>query len=426
MEKNNEFLFFDQHDYVPYNFDTNTRGLPISKDVDLPSNVLETSNNFSQNECNLPVIIQDLDLSLSLLEKDDNKVNKNKLHGENSSLFNIKYIIEDEKSVKLWECGFCKKMFHYQYMLMRHLPTHTNERKFQCLTCGKAFRQMSTLSQHRVIHSTERPKTHTDPKPHRCHLCPRAFHIKGNLQAHIYTHTNEIRYKCDVCGKGFIQMSNLMRHRVKIHQRTDKFNSVSQACDELFPKMDILKHREEYGYKLFTPSLSHSPDKQLMNKTDHKDGIVIEPIETVAMRRAIESNRIPYALLHPAKGEPVLVKVLPAGDKQILVPVMADNLKKHSHISVTSQVGEDGKLVGETVKMRIPIVAILKQQSNSEDPITISIADNEPHRELSDETRATNFESTSSGPTIDDVFNENEDFFPEGNYMITKPTEFLN
>ncbi|XP_057670682.1 zinc finger protein 143-like isoform X3 [Diorhabda carinulata] len=385
MEKNNEFLFFDQHDYVPYNFDTNTRGLPISKDVDLPSNVLETSNNFSQNECNLPVIIQDLDLSLSLLEKDDNKVNKNKLHGENSSLFNIKYIIEDEKSVKLWECGFCKKMFHYQYMLMRHLPTHTNERKFQCLTCGK-----------------------------------------GNLQAHIYTHTNEIRYKCDVCGKGFIQMSNLMRHRVKIHQRTDKFNSVSQACDELFPKMDILKHREEYGYKLFTPSLSHSPDKQLMNKTDHKDGIVIEPIETVAMRRAIESNRIPYALLHPAKGEPVLVKVLPAGDKQILVPVMADNLKKHSHISVTSQVGEDGKLVGETVKMRIPIVAILKQQSNSEDPITISIADNEPHRELSDETRATNFESTSSGPTIDDVFNENEDFFPEGNYMITKPTEFLN
>ncbi|XP_056629812.1 zinc finger protein 143-like [Diorhabda sublineata] len=385
MEKNNEFLFFDQHDYVPYNFDTNTRGLPISKDVDLPSNLLETSNNFSQNECNLPVIIQDLDLSLSLLEKDDNKVNKNKLHGENSSLFNIKYIIEDEKSVKLWECGFCKKMFHYQYMLMRHLPTHTNERKFQCLTCGK-----------------------------------------GNLQAHIYTHTNEIRYKCDVCGKGFIQMSNLMRHRVKIHQRTDKFNSVSQACDELFPKMDILKHREEYGYKLFTPSLSHSPDEQLMDKTDHNDGIVIEPIETVAMRRAIESNRIPYALLHPAKGEPVLVKILPAGDKQILVPVMADNLKKHSHISVTSQVGEDGKLVGETVKMRIPIVAILKQQSNSEDPITISIADNEPHRELSDETRATDFESTSSGPTIDDVFNENEDFFPEGNYMITKPTEFLN
>ncbi|KAJ8944345.1 hypothetical protein NQ318_016152 [Aromia moschata] len=90
------------------------------------------------------------------------------------------------------------KEFTHQYTLMRHLPTHTDERKFQCNTCGKAFRQMSTLSQHRAIHSTERPyicevcqktfnrvstlishrKTHTGLKPHRCHLCTKAFHQK--------------------------------------------------------------------------------------------------------------------------------------------------------------------------------------------------------------------------------------------------------
>lgn len=40
---------------------------------------------------------------------------------------------------------------------MRHLPTHTDERNFHCEVCNKSFRQLSTLSQHRAIHSNDRP-----------------------------------------------------------------------------------------------------------------------------------------------------------------------------------------------------------------------------------------------------------------------------
>lgn len=47
--------------------------------------------------------------------------------------------------------------FQHQYTLMRHLPTHTDERNFHCNACGKSFRQLSTLSQHKAIHSAERP-----------------------------------------------------------------------------------------------------------------------------------------------------------------------------------------------------------------------------------------------------------------------------
>lgn len=59
------------------------------------------------------------------------------------------------------------KEFRHQYTLMRHLPTHTDERNFKCDVCGKAFRQLSTLSQHKAIHS--------DARPYVCEFCKKTF-----------------------------------------------------------------------------------------------------------------------------------------------------------------------------------------------------------------------------------------------------------
>ncbi|CAG2066234.1 unnamed protein product [Timema podura] len=134
----------------------------------------------------------------------------------------MRYVERDGKLFKIWECGECGKKFRHQYTLMRHLPTHTNERNYNCNVCGKAFRQMSTLSQHRAIHSNARPyicevckktfnrvstlishrKTHLEEKPHKCNICGKGFHQKGNLRNHEFTHTNKRPYKCDTCNKG--------------------------------------------------------------------------------------------------------------------------------------------------------------------------------------------------------------------------------
>ncbi|KAL7305187.1 hypothetical protein TKK_0002580 [Trichogramma kaykai] len=185
-----------------------------------------------------------------------------------SKLHYVKYLNREGKTFKVWECGICSKEFRHQYTLMRHLPTHTDERNFKCDACGKAFRQLSTLSQHKAIHSDARPyvceycsktfnrvstlishrKTHSEQKPHKCYICNKGFHQKGNLRNHIFTHTNERPYKCDICNKGFNQMSNLVCHKAKAHAHSEKMQYSCNICSQEFSRRFSLRAHEEFEH----------------------------------------------------------------------------------------------------------------------------------------------------------------------------------
>lgn len=49
----------------------------------------------------------------------------------------------------------------------------------------------------------------------------------------------------------------------------------------------------------------------------YSNSILVDPIETPAMRDALTTNQVPFALLKPLHGDPVLVRVFPAGEKQV-------------------------------------------------------------------------------------------------------------
>ncbi|XP_031781305.1 serendipity locus protein H-1-like isoform X2 [Nasonia vitripennis] len=339
-----------------------------------------------------------------LIDKDDPR----------SRLHYVKYLKRDGKTLKIWECGICSKEFRHQYTLMRHLPTHTDERNFKCDACGKAFRQLSTLSQHKAIHSDARPyvcefckktfnrvstlishrKTHSEHKPHKCHHCGKGFHQKGNLRNHEFTHTNERPYKCDLCDKGFNQMSNLVCHKVKAHAHAEKMQYTCGICGKEFPRRSNLRSHEEFKHGIkyrqtaSTPetptnesrnlrrsvrvlnepeddqqgSFSDSRDRD-MHMTEFMENIIIDKIETKAMESALQQGQTPFALFKPAKGIPVLVKVTPSGSvNHLLTPATADDLKMSGKMdSSSTQLSDlDGS---KSVQIKVPVVATVTERN---------------------------------------------------------------
>ncbi|XP_066995404.1 uncharacterized protein [Anabrus simplex] len=390
----------------------------------------------------------------------------------------VKYIKAENKTVKIWECGTCGKEFRHQYTLMRHLPTHTDERNYKCEICGKAFRQMSTLSQHRAIHSDARPyvcelckktfnrvstlishrKTHSEHKPHKCGICGKGFHQKGNLRNHIFTHTNERPYKCDICGKGFNQMSNLMCHKAHSHGTKSPF--VCPLCNIEFPRKYALRSHEEYKHGIryrggiriqqMDPKsyrelvnrrqkrreeknlrIIHLPNgdrtladindiiprehdgqqlggayrsEHLRYRKEPSDGVLIDPINTRAMSTAKREGQTPFALLKPAKGIPVLVKVMPAANnKQMLVPATAEDLKSAGKITVQPNitVGSSGNGNIKAVQIKVPVVATVIQKVAADGQLSIEVEPPGPEQDLGyeQEVEAETEEADDSMPT---------------------------
>lgn len=146
--------------------------------------------------------------------------------------------------VREYKCDYpgCEKSFSKSSNLTQHKRIHTGERPFKCTVegCGKAFRQSGNLTKHlrSHTHSHLRWKRDSSAKPFKCSIqgCNKSFTAKSSLQIHLRTHSGEKPYVCSYegCKEAYHHRPALLTHEKKHFNNGQYFVCTHNNCNRQF------------------------------------------------------------------------------------------------------------------------------------------------------------------------------------------------
>ncbi|XP_042347661.1 telomere zinc finger-associated protein-like [Plectropomus leopardus] len=148
--------------------------------------------------------------------------------------------------VQTYTCGICSLTFDGREELRLHAASHTENMPFECSTCPEQFMQKDKLAAHMM-------KVHGFPKPHACTECPKTFLTPAELRLHKASkHQGEKPFKCEECGHRAPSRSGLSMHHKAVHRSERPF--VCNLCGYATTlknnlKMHMRIHSDERPYQ---------------------------------------------------------------------------------------------------------------------------------------------------------------------------------
>uniref|UniRef100_A0A3P9CTW7 C2H2-type domain-containing protein n=1 Tax=Maylandia zebra TaxID=106582 RepID=A0A3P9CTW7_9CICH len=177
-----------------------------------------------------------------------------------------------------YSCDQCDKSFRNLSSYSEHKRSHVTNKLFHCYQCAQTFTSLS-LKRHKRVHTGE--------KPYKCRHCDKSFSDSGNRNRHERTHM-EGNYSCDQCDKSFRNLSSYSEHK-RSHVTNKLFHCYQ--CAKTFTSLSALcKHQRDHSGLKSLPSLDHSESKE----TERSSGfsVRLKKLEIRLHRVQIESFKL--------------------------------------------------------------------------------------------------------------------------------------
>ncbi|KAH9488167.1 hypothetical protein Btru_064921 [Bulinus truncatus] len=158
-----------------------------------------------------------------------------KLYKEVRKLVEHKKIHAEDYIKPEFPCKFCSKSFSTKYVLAYHIKSNHlgMRRSYICPTCGKSFSQKNSYLQHANVHLGIRPYV--------CEVCGNKFSYEKSLKEHMFMHKTDKSFPCKMCNKSFRQASGLTIH-MRIHKATKDY--VCSMCGKGFSQRQAMVRHE--------------------------------------------------------------------------------------------------------------------------------------------------------------------------------------
>uniref|UniRef100_A0A3B3C8G5 Zinc finger E-box binding homeobox 2a n=1 Tax=Oryzias melastigma TaxID=30732 RepID=A0A3B3C8G5_ORYME len=120
---------------------------------------------------------------------------------------------------QLLTCPYCERGYKRLTSLKEHIKYRhkKNEESFACQLCMDTFDSSSLLDHHMTTHKLEREKPpqlseESENRKFKCSECGKAFKYKHHLKEHLRIHSGEKPYECSNCKKRFSHSGSYSSH----------------------------------------------------------------------------------------------------------------------------------------------------------------------------------------------------------------------